>query len=94
MWTFEGKPQELPDVAYVSLTEAMTWIAFGDCRTDEYIAEIERKEAEKNRREWLDAEGPGYLLLPLDQLRKGLPWPRIPSGPTSILIPLEVTSKK
>ncbi len=35
MWTFEGKPQKLPDVAYVSLTEVMTWIAFWDCGTDE-----------------------------------------------------------
>lgn len=38
----KGNQRPLPDQAYVSLTEAATWVVEGDCRDDDYLIEQDR----------------------------------------------------
>jgi hypothetical protein len=64
----------LPQNAHVSLTEAVTWIGFGDARNDEYIAEKISEYAKANLQDWGDSEGPPWLLSHLELLALGKRW--------------------
>ncbi len=64
---FGEEPQPLPNTAYVTLTEAVTWIVTRDCRSDDYLAE-------KNFALWGNTAGPQWLLPHLELLKKGETW--------------------
>jgi hypothetical protein len=64
---FGEEPQLLPNTAYVTLTEAVTWIVTRDCRGDDYLAE-------KNFALWGNTAGPQWLLPHLELLKKGETW--------------------
>src|SRR5680860_644646 len=64
---FGEEPQPLPNIAYVTLTEAVTWIVTSDCRSDDYLAE-------KNFALWGNTAGPQWLLRHLELLKKGETW--------------------
>ena len=64
---FGEEPQPLPNIAYVTLTEAVTWIVTSDCRSDDYLAE-------KNFALWGNTAGPQWLLPHLELLKKGETW--------------------
>lgn len=71
---FENERRELPGKPYVTLTEALTWIVAGDCRSDNYLAEMWHQQGDQNQREWGSRYGPGSLLRHLELLTKGEEW--------------------
>ena len=71
---FEDHCRELPDKPYVSLTEAVTWIAGGDSRTDRYIVEMTSRHAAKLLEEWGNVDGPGWLIPHLELLVQDKDW--------------------
>lgn len=75
---FEGASIPLPDTTYVSLTEAITWIAYNDARDDKFFADYMNREAAKNFEAWRDVEGPEWLLPHLELLEDGMTWEDVP----------------
>lgn len=75
---FGDEQQELPDTAYVSLTEAITWIAVGDCRDDDFIDEWIRFKATQNIEQWQSEDGPEWMLPHLELIEDGKTWEDVP----------------
>ena len=62
----------LPHKAYVSLTEAVTWIVESDSRDDDYLIAKGKQLGPQRRREWCSPLGePDWLLPHLDLMRQG-----------------------
>ena len=55
-------PRPLPDTPFVTLTEAVTWIALDDCQTEDDFVAAAQREANANRAAWWSAEGPEWLV--------------------------------
>jgi hypothetical protein len=68
----QGNP--LPSRAFVTLTEALTWILDRHCRTDEQLRQEARASFKINQEEWITADGPRALIPHLQLLADGKTW--------------------
>jgi hypothetical protein len=72
--------RHLPDRTYVSLTEAVTWLLYGECLDDDAIDQRRRERATGDREEWWDHNGPAWLKPHLELLAKGQRWQFTPDA--------------
>jgi hypothetical protein len=70
----EKRGSPLPRRAFLTLTEALTWIQDRDCRTDGQLRQEGKESFALNRRAWGTAGGPQALLPHLERLAEGRTW--------------------
>lgn len=78
---FEAEARPLPEKSYVSLSEAVTWIALDDSRDDDYIHEMQMRVSQEQLHEWGTEDGPDPLLPHLELIAEGRIWDSVSDDP-------------
>jgi hypothetical protein len=66
--------RRLPDRAYVSVTEAVTWIVDRNCRDDDIVTAQADEASRKSKLLWWAHDGPGHLIPHLELMARGETW--------------------